>query len=277
MLSIIICSKDTRLFKSCAENIAQTVGVDYEIVAINNAIENLSITHAYNKGASKAQFDNLVFVHEDVIFHTQDWGVEVVNELRNEKLGVLGIAGSSYVPFAPCSFTNPVGKYNYCNIIANKGGEITRYEVIPDDLFSIKALDGVFLATRRNVWTQFKFNENLKGFHGYDLDFSLRVSQNYLNKLTSHILLEHVSYGRLNETYFKNLVQIKNTITIDNKVNDPFNEYSAYRQFILFMRSNNFSTLAYWKEGLKFISLSRFGYFNTFKSFLFLVWHSFNT
>ena len=42
-------------------------------------------------------------------------------------------------------------------------------------LEEVVCLDGVFICSRKEVWQQSKFNDaDLKGFHFYDIDFSLK-------------------------------------------------------------------------------------------------------
>ena len=52
MISIIICSIKNDFFIQLESNIAETIGtIEYEIIRIDNRIEELPITQAYNKGA----------------------------------------------------------------------------------------------------------------------------------------------------------------------------------------------------------------------------------
>lgn len=271
-LSIIVCSINKKLFNSFESNINTTIGsILYEIIRIENNIEKLSITQAYNKGASQAQYSYLLFIHEDVLFHTSNWGTLLITSLKDETIGVVGVAGSNYVPYAPIGYVNPVKKYNFYHLLQRKEGKVVKYDTIPSENIKIKALDGVFLACRRNIWAKFKFNETLKGFHSYDLDFSLRVSKEYNNKITNNILIEHLSRGNPNIDYLNNNIQIKKNIKITNSINDPYNEYSSFRNFISKMKSYNFQKIRMFKLGIQFISIEKFGILNSFKAVLFLM------
>lgn len=272
-ISIIVCSINVKLFNSFELNINETIGsVSFEIIRIDNNFEKLPITKAYNLGASKAKFDSLLFIHEDVLFHTLNWGKLLIEDLKDENTGVIGVAGSSYVPFAPIGYTNPVRKYNFCNIIQwRKNSNKELIQIIPSKKTAIKALDGVFLATQSSVWKKIKFNEDLPGFHGYDLDFSLKVSQYRQNKIAEKILIEHKSEGNIDESYLKNIIHIKKKIKINNLVNDSYNEYSAFRSFINSMKKYNFPLGTYLKDGLYFISFKRLGVLKTLKSYVYLL------
>ncbi|HBR11511.1 MAG TPA: hypothetical protein DD740_04740 [Chryseobacterium sp.] len=76
MLSIIISSYQPDYFAALEKNIAETCGIPYEIVKIDNP-GVMGICEAYNKGAALAQYENLLFLHEDVEFETKDWGGDI--------------------------------------------------------------------------------------------------------------------------------------------------------------------------------------------------------
>ena len=74
MLSIVICSVLPERLLQISQNIHDTIGVEYEIIAIDNKEKKWPIARAYNEGACQARYPFLFFVHEDVKFHSQDWG-----------------------------------------------------------------------------------------------------------------------------------------------------------------------------------------------------------
>ena len=66
----------------------------------------------------------------------------------------------------------------------------------------VAVIDGVFMATKKAIATLFPFDETmLKGFHCYDLDFSLHIGTKYKTVVSYAILLEHFSEGRLNKNW----------------------------------------------------------------------------
>ena len=117
MISIIVCSINSNLFNTLSNSIENTIGLEYQIIKIDNSKEKLSIAQAYNKGASKARFKVLVFVHEDIIFHTIGWGEILISHFKSlENPGVLGVAGNSYLPISPSDWWGCSSKnrhYNY--------------------------------------------------------------------------------------------------------------------------------------------------------------------
>ena len=61
MLSIIICSVSPERLEQVTRNIHDTIGVDYEIIAIDNREKQWPIARAYNEGASRAHYPFLFF------------------------------------------------------------------------------------------------------------------------------------------------------------------------------------------------------------------------
>ena len=55
MVSIIICSVSPHLLKELQQNIAQTIGIEYEIIAIDNREQHWPIAKVYNYAAQQAK------------------------------------------------------------------------------------------------------------------------------------------------------------------------------------------------------------------------------
>src|SRR5688500_11226699 len=95
MLSIIISSTSQEKLAGIKKNIAETSGVEYEIIEfINNG--EYGLCKAYNDGANKAVYPYLCFVHDDVLFHTINWGNRIIHHLQDKTAGVIGVAGGCY-------------------------------------------------------------------------------------------------------------------------------------------------------------------------------------
>ena len=151
MLSIIICSIKENLFQLVSQNIEETIGaISYEIIRINNLKEQLPITQAYNKGAAKAQYNNLLFVHEDVAFQTQNWGEILCSVLKLNNIGVVGLAGSIKKFKQPIGYYSGIPQYDYIQVRSEKHPTVNAKS--SKNLIPIRVLDGVFLASTRDVW-----------------------------------------------------------------------------------------------------------------------------
>lgn len=245
MLSIIISSYQPELYSALEKNIAETIGIPYEIINIFNP-GLMGICEAYNKGAAKSQYDYLLFVHEDVLFHTRSWGELLVKHLLTENIGVLGLAGSNYVPIAPSAWSVIDSKYTFGNV--NNTHKVTRPNA------KVFALDGVFLAVRKLVFNEFNFDENLKGFHGYDTDFSLRIATKYNNYVAGDIFIKHHSKGHPDKIWVNNHIQIRKKINynftknydLDLEIKMFYAFLKKYFQYYKFNITNVIKTLEFY-------------------------------
>lgn len=205
MISIIVCSKNLELLKGLSENIQETIGCKFELVAIDNRKNQYGICSAYNVGIIKAKAPFLCFIHEDVRFLTNDWGKFILKKLEDKKIGVVGIAGTTILPEDGVwhSMQRPFVKGRVIHSFNDKE-QLDKYGTISKD-FEVVVLDGLFLSCRKEIAEKFRFNDVLfKGFHFYDIDFSLRVSQNYKNLVTYDILLKHFSGGNVGKEFQDN-------------------------------------------------------------------------
>ena len=203
MISIIVSSRSKELIQQFSQNVKATVGVAYEIITIANAQGQYGICEAYNKGARQSKFDTLCFVHEDVSFQTTDWGRKVVEYLRNPTVGLVGVAGATHKSANVSAWWDTPAQYHRAYIQHPYHERLTDLNLNPDrtSLAEVVTLDGVFLATRRDVWAQFEFDQQrLRGFHFYDTDFSTAVRTKYKVVVTYEISLTHFSSGNPNTT-----------------------------------------------------------------------------
>jgi hypothetical protein len=222
MISVIICSKSKTALDTLQININKTIGVEHDIMPIENSFGQIGICEAYNQGAKHARYPYLCFIHEDVKFIAADWGKNLLRHFQSEKkAGVFGVAGSTYKVrmvsswWQPTLSTDESKRANYIQIYKFKQEQPKQvfYNPYNENRSKVVSLDGVFLAVKKEMWAQFKFDEQLlKGFHGYDMDFSLRIGSRYNNYVVYDILLEHFSEGINDQRWLKEnyLVHLKN-------------------------------------------------------------------
>ena len=213
MLSIIVCSRNKNLPKDFVDNILNTVGVVYEIISIDNSENQYSIFSAYNIGFAKSKYPYICFVHEDVFFHTTNWGEKVIAHLQNLNTGIIGLAGAGIVTRVPASWSSLLSLSE--NIIQSdrsgkKETEIFRLPLnYTKSIRSVILLDGVFMCMRRELMEKIRFDETLNGFHGYDFDISIQSTvKGYVNNVIYDIVLEHFSRGKTDKLYYKNLITV---------------------------------------------------------------------
>lgn len=212
MLSIIVCSRNKNLSEVFVSNIAKTIGVDYEVIVIDNSKNKYSIFSAYNLGFAKSKNPYLCFVHDDVMFHNQKWGEKVIAHLQENETGIIGLAGGSLATRIPVSWSKlmPSANLIQSDITGKKHSKIIQYPAnFENSKHSVILLDGVFLCMRRELMNNIKFDENLSGFHGYDYDISIQSTiAGFTNYVVYDIVLEHFSTGETSAKYYLNLISI---------------------------------------------------------------------
>jgi hypothetical protein len=209
MLSVIICSKKPKLLRKVSENIEETIGIPHEIISINNESGKYSIFQAYNLGAARSQLDYLCFMHEDVSLITKDWGKIVIETLRDVSIGLIGIAGSTIKTKAPGSWRTGDLSLDRENVIQyyNDGRAAKRNYNNPlnEEISDVVCVDGVWMCCRKAIWAQNKFDESrYKGFHFYDLDFSMQIFRKSKVVVIYSILIEHYSKGNADASWLEN-------------------------------------------------------------------------
>lgn len=232
MLSIIVSSYRPQLFESLCANITKTCGVKFQLIKIDNP-NKMSVGVAYNLGAKKANYDHLLFIHEDIEFKTINWGKTLLAHFNRKDVGVIGIAGGLYVPAAPCGWYT-TSNNALINIIQHeKPSSKKEIKTFKETARKAIALDGVFMAVKKNVFIQSKFNEDLRGYHGYDTDFSLRISKDYQNFVISDVLIEHFSSGNIDRVWLDTNIYIRKKLgsNFNNKI-DSRVEYLMYEHFL---------------------------------------------
>ena len=74
LLSLIICSRKADVSQELKDNVAATIGCEYELCVIDNSRNEYNIFSAYNEGVRRAKGGILCFMHEDVLFRANGWG-----------------------------------------------------------------------------------------------------------------------------------------------------------------------------------------------------------
>lgn len=271
MISIIVSSYREELYKSLSNNITATIGnVDFELIKIYNP-GTMGLCKAYNIGAEKSKFKYLLFLHEDVLFRTIGWG-EIIKKIfkNNKDLGLLGIAGSSIKTKMPSTWWTGPG-LNYVRIIQHDKPNSKIFDknegFKEKSLVEVAAIDGVLMIMTKDE--RIRFDENIKGFHNYDLDLSLK--HYCLNKkigVTNELIIEHFSGGNIDRDWYrstnifhkinsKNLPIIKSEINPDKLKNV---EFTAGAVFIMGLLDNNLKSeaLYWWIKLVKIKCISKF-------------------
>jgi hypothetical protein len=236
MISVVICSINPDLLTKLRTNISTTIGVKYELIVIDNTISVKGIAAVYNQGVLSANYDILCFVHEDVVFHSTGWGLELKKIFQNTNIGLVGGFGTIYKSkyggtWASCHSSlyriNPRGTNDFNNTFDNS-----------NDYDFVQIVDGAFMCTTKKVFTKYQFNDKLlSGFHCYDIDYSLQVGQSFDIIVSNKISIEHLSLGVLNQKWL-NETEVchkywRNRLPVGSfQISKNYKRYSDYTSLI---------------------------------------------
>lgn len=211
MLSLIICSREADISQGLKENIRETIGIQYELIVIDNSKNDYTIFTAYNEGIRRSKFSYLCFMHEDILFHSKDWGGKVVSYFQKEsKVGLIGVIGGHFIPNTPSTwFSTRFCSGTILQGVKTNGG---KYEVFRDERnandsnLSIEtvAVDGLWFCIPRIMFNNISFdNDTYKGWHAYDIDICMQViDSGFEVRVITDILIEHSSYGNVDRSFY---------------------------------------------------------------------------
>lgn len=210
VISLIICSTRPTTKPELVENIRTTIGVDYEIVHIDNSQRKYNIFEAYNLGVQRAKGEFLCFMHEDIQYRKVGWGRIVETFLSQDFMGALGVAGG-HVVLSELDWRF----FGFGHIRLAQG--TTSIEPSPiyylsypytpskthEGLKQVATIDGVWMCMRKELFDTIRFDDqHFHDFHLYDSDICMQV--NLLGKgvfITDEVFLEHQSEGTFSEGY----------------------------------------------------------------------------
>jgi glycosyltransferase involved in cell wall biosynthesis len=212
MLSLIICTRDPQALAAVSHSVEQTIGVPYEIVAIDNSQGKYGICEAYNVGAAQAHYELLCFMHEDIRFHTIGWGKVVASNLTDPTIGVLGITGGRYQVASPaawwgCGLT--LCRENVLNVFPDGHKEMDLRNPEAEVIADVAVVDGLWMCSRKEVWQKYPFDSStFTEFHFYDVDYCTEIYKHGLRVCVSfELLVEHHSRGSVNTSWLHNAMK----------------------------------------------------------------------
>lgn len=213
MISIIICSRTPQISHAFAQNIERTIGCAYELIVVDNSKSTYSIFEAYNLGIQNSAGDCWCFMHDDILFHSLNWGVEILKIFANDsKIGLIGIAGSKIKTKMPSAWWDCPEDQKVMHIIQHlEDQKVENWKQGWNNkiIEQVAVIDGVFMVGKND--SAIIFNTKLKGFHNYDTCLSLLYQQNnYKVVVTQNVLLEHFSFGTIDKTWFLSTLQFDN-------------------------------------------------------------------
>jgi hypothetical protein len=186
--------------------LTKTSGVpNIQIIPIENNGE-YSLTEVYNKILLKSHNDILVLCHDDIYFDSKNWGQKILNHFkRKPEYGILGLAGTTNMPKSGRwwdDFSKMKGIVNHEH--EGKKWESKYSASSGNQIDDVVLVDGLFIVINRKKIKE-KFNEEIKGFHFYDVDFSFR---NFIKDVKIGVMYDvrvtHKSIGQTNDQWEEN-------------------------------------------------------------------------
>ena len=202
MISVIFCSIDSSKAKSIERHYKELLkDQKYEIICIRDA---RSLAEAFNRGIDRASGDILIFSHDDIEFlNPKVWFSRLAGHL--DHADVVGVAGTKRLVGGAWAQAGP--PYNFGKVAENDGQK-AKYHVLmfstPAPLvMGIQAVDGCFMAVRRSVIQELRFDERtFDGFHCYDIDFTFSAySMGFKVAVATDLAILHASSGRFDPNW----------------------------------------------------------------------------
>ena len=200
MISLIVCSRNQDIPQRLRENIAETIGVEYELLVIDNSKNQYSIFTAYNEGVQKAKGDILCFMHEDILYHTYGWGDTVLCHFaKDREMGMIGVVGGHYLQDAPLTwfdiYMEPEGQVIQ-HFQDKKTEKVVFTRMSNDSKVEVATVDGLWFCVRKDLFEKIRFDETIGLWHGYDIDIAMQVWACGRSVCVCYdILIEHFSHG----------------------------------------------------------------------------------
>jgi hypothetical protein len=166
---------------------------------------NKSLSQTYNEILSESKNNIVVLCHDDIYFDSKKWGEKILKQFQKTNYGILGVAGTTLLTESGQWWEDPskmVGIVNHEN--EGKKWESRYSEDIGIKIQKTVIVDGLFIGIDK---TRIKktFDENVKGFHFYDVDFCFN---NFLEKVevgvVFNVRITHKSIGQTNEQWNEN-------------------------------------------------------------------------
>lgn len=205
MISVVYCTREHK--PEHIEHLKKSSGLkDIEILEYINHGE--SLTKFYNQGLKESKNNIVIFCHDDITLNTTNWGKKIISHFKNSNFGVLGVAGTTDLSDSGRWWddnTKMLGQVRHQHegkawdsIYCSNFGETVLPCVIVDGLFFVVSKDRL----------KSEFDENVKGFHFYEIDFCFNNHLKGVNiGVMSNIRVTHKSVGMTNEEWESNRIQ----------------------------------------------------------------------
>lgn len=212
MISLIICTRHPHELDELRKNVDATIGTEYQWVVIDNSQNRYNLCAAYNEGVRRSKGEILCFMHDDIVYHTPDWGKNVEKHFQSTEVGMIGVVGSHIIPevsdwrvgYAPYHVLHFIQRHHSFSHYDSYFAMYVR-SCLQGPLTDVAVLDGVWFCLPKALFDNgtVRFDEErFTSFHIYDLDISMQVVQSGKKLyVVDDVILEHNSEGVYNESF----------------------------------------------------------------------------
>jgi glycosyltransferase involved in cell wall biosynthesis len=175
------------------------------IEKINNGEKSLS--EVYNEIIDECETDILVLCHDDIYFDATGWYSKLLKHFDKSDYGIIGVAGSTEMPKSGKWWENRKSMIGIVNHESGGKKWESKYSSSQgNEIRETLIVDGLFIVLHKKRIKK-NFNNEVKGFHFYDIDFSF---QNHLEGVKvgviTNIRITHKSIGQTNEQWEENRI-----------------------------------------------------------------------
>ena len=199
MISIICPSNNEKILnENLIKSLQKQNYKDFELIIVDTIKNKInSAIDALNYGVMKANYENLLFVHHDVIFYENDLQ-NIADWIKKiDDFGIIGVAGIKKQKGGILG-----------NITDGKKNKKISKETIkePENVFS---LDEVLFIVKKKKLEKYPFDIKNKTWHLYAVEYCLKMKNKGEKVMVIPSNIYHLSDGQsLNNSYFRELRRI---------------------------------------------------------------------
>lgn len=191
------------------------------IEKVNNG--DKSLTQVYNEILDESETDIVVLCHDDIYFDTSSWYHKLLKHFEKSDYGILGVAGSTEIPSSGKWWEN---RRSMVGIVNHESGgkkwESKYSSSQGNEVVETIIVDGLFIALSKKRIKN-KFDENIKGFHFYDVDFGFSNHINHVKiGVITNIRITHKSIGQTNDQWENNRIEFSEKYKNELPLKLPF-------------------------------------------------------
>ena len=160
-----------------------------------------SLSEVYNEIIGESVNDIVVLCHDDILFDTRNWGKQLLKNFEKNDYGIIGLAGSVYLSETGSWWEKRMTMRGIVNHQKDGKKWESKFSSTENKPTEVLLIDGLFISFDKTKIVN-GFDEEIKGFHFYDLAFSF---SNHLSGVkigvTYDIRVTHQSIGETNDQW----------------------------------------------------------------------------